>query len=122
MLYPSKENNKFYIQGVKFLAGLAIVVVLAYFLTLIKLLEMNYAASLLFIRFFDALTWIVPPALPIFFTYTQGASLLKLFRRGVLGSNPMKTEIAGKIDTICFDKTGTLTQATLKAKLCYPLS
>lgn len=25
-----------------------------------------------------------------------------------MGSNPLKTEEAGKIDTICFDKTGTL--------------
>lgn len=39
-----------------------------------------------------------------------------------MGSNPLKTEEAGKIDTICFDKTGTLSTLGLQANDYYPHS
>lgn len=81
---------------------------------------MNFSPLLLIIRFFDALTWIIPPALPIFFSYAQGFALIKLVRQDVYGSNPAKTEMAGRVDTVCFDKTGTLTHIGLIGKECYP--
>lgn len=39
-----------------------------------------------------------------------------------MGSNPIKAEEAGKIDTICFDKTGTLSTLGLQAHDYYPHS
>lgn len=65
-------------------------------------------------RFFDAITWIIPPALPIFFAISKTVSLIRLNLNGILGSNPEKIQSAGIIDTVCFDKTGTLTNLGLK--------
>ncbi|CAD8127301.1 unnamed protein product [Paramecium sonneborni] len=82
---------------------------------------MDYSSKLIIIRYLDVITWIVPPALPIFFSLAQAISLLKLKREDIMGSNPIKAEEAGKIDTICFDKTGTLSTLGLQAHDYYPI-
>ncbi|CAK59466.1 unnamed protein product (macronuclear) [Paramecium tetraurelia] len=47
-------------------------------------------------------------------------SLLKLKQIDIVGSNPIKTEDSGKIDTVCFDKTGTLSTSGLQANYYIP--
>lgn len=80
-----------------------------YFALLARLISLEYSVKILTLRFFDALTWIVPPALPIFVSMCQTYSLLRLKYKGVYGIDPLKSLVSGKINTICFDKTGTLT-------------
>ena len=60
-------------------------------------------------RFLDAITWVIPPALPIFISMCMTFSLVRLKRINIFGIDPQKSLIAGKVNTICFDKTGTLT-------------
>ena len=71
-------------------------------------LDQNLSKLLIIIRFFDTFSFIIPPAMPIFFTttLTVGIFYLKVFN-DITGTNHHKLE--KNINTICFDKTGTLT-------------
>lgn len=82
---------------------------LIYFGFLHRMISLDYKPLILFYRFFDALTWIIPPALPIFISMCMTYSLVRLRELGVFGIDPQKSLIAGKVNTVCFDKTGTLT-------------
>ncbi|CAD8208856.1 unnamed protein product [Paramecium octaurelia] len=109
VLYPKVQPFPFYSQGIKYLICLAIYVLVVYFALLPRLISVGFSFMIIFLRFWDALTWIVPPALPIFVSMCQTYSLVRLRQKGIFGIDPNKSLVAGKINTICFDKTGTLT-------------
>ncbi|CAD8095021.1 unnamed protein product [Paramecium primaurelia] len=116
VLFPPLPSRVFYIQACKFLIILGLIILSIFTLLLIvKYQYMHYSIKLIIVRYLDAITWIIPPALPIFFSLNQTISLLKLKQIDIVGSNPIKTEDSGKIDTICFDKTGTLSTLGLQA-------
>ncbi|CAK66314.1 unnamed protein product (macronuclear) [Paramecium tetraurelia] len=121
VIFPPPPSRQFYLQACKFLVILGLIILTIF--TLLYLTQyqfMNYSSKLIIIRYLDVVTWIVPPALPIFFSLAQAISLLRLKSEDIMGSNPIKAEEAGKIDTICFDKTGTLSTLGLQAHDYYP--
>ncbi|KAM3143563.1 hypothetical protein pb186bvf_004325 [Paramecium bursaria] len=118
VIFPEKLPLTFYVQAFKFLFVLAIIVIITFLFCLIRITI--YSDTLIVIRFLDAVTWVIPPSLPIFFSATQAIANIKLLQKGIFGSNPAKTQVAGKIDTICFDKTGTLTDLNFKVIESYP--
>ena len=65
-------------------------------------------------RFFDAATWMIPPALPIFFGVCQSISLQRLSKQLIFAVDPAKTVIASDVEVMCFDKTGTLTKNAME--------
>jgi cation-transporting ATPase 13A2 len=73
---------------------------------------MNITIPKVFIgyRFLDFLAWSFPPTFPIYFNLAYSFSLVRLRRKGIVGTEPEKTVDAAKLKTMCFDKTGTLTQ------------
>ncbi|CAD8190017.1 unnamed protein product [Paramecium pentaurelia] len=109
VLYPKVQPFPFYSQGIKYLICLAICVLIVYFALLPRMISVGFSFMIIFLRFWDALTWIVPPALPIFVSMCQTYSLIRLRQKGIFGIDPSKSLVAGKINTVCFDKTGTLT-------------
>ncbi|EGR31366.1 hypothetical protein IMG5_111710 [Ichthyophthirius multifiliis] len=60
--------------------------------------------------FFDAITWIIPPAMPIFFAICQSMALVRLGYSHIIAVDPSQTVVASEIKLMCFDKTGTLTK------------
>jgi len=54
-------------------------------------LDIGTPKLLIILRFADALTWAIPPTLPIFFQICQSLALIRLKLKGVLGINPEKT-------------------------------
>jgi len=60
------------------MAGLAIWVLIIYFVVLPKMIELGFSDMIIAFRFGDAITWIVPPALPIFVSMCMTYSLVRL--------------------------------------------
>ena len=79
----------------KFLLLLSSLVIGSYLIFLYWLIKMQYTALIIIIRLFDAISWIMPPALPIFFQLVKTFSLVRLKKNGVLGVDPDKTLTAG---------------------------
>ncbi|CAK86721.1 unnamed protein product (macronuclear) [Paramecium tetraurelia] len=107
VLYPQKVTHKFYTQAMKFLAGFVIFNVIIAAATLV--IYLDYTTELILANIFSTLTWIFPPAMPIFFSLTATIALLRLKNENIIGSNMDKIHISGQVDVTCFDKTGTLT-------------
>ncbi|CAD8116346.1 unnamed protein product [Paramecium sonneborni] len=121
VLFPPLPSRIFYKQASKFLIILGLILLSIYtILLIVRFQYMNYSIKLIIVRYLDAITWIIPPALPIFFSLNQAISLIKLQYLDIIGSNPIKTEDSGKIETICFDKTGTLSTLGLQAYDYFP--
>ena len=87
---------------------IGIVCLTAFLSCMNSFLDQNQSTLLIIIRFFDTFSFIIPPAMPIFYTttLTVGIFYLKIFK-DITGTNHHKLE--KNINTICFDKTGTLT-------------
>lgn len=73
------------------------------------MVEVGFSSYNILLRFADTITWMIPPALPIFFSICTSFALARLRALGVIGVDPDKILVAGKVQTMCFDKTGTLT-------------
>lgn len=75
-----------------------------YIIRAFKMSEFESPAIIYFYRLFDTLTWIIPPFLPIFHSCSLSFSLIRLRMNKVMGVEPQKTLIAGKVSHMCFDK------------------
>lgn len=109
MLYPKEIKFNFYRNGIYFLLITMFFGIIAYFAMLYKVIEVGVPSVLIIYRLFDAATWMIPPALPIFFNICQTISLLRLGKKKILATDPAKVVVAGDVSVMCFDKTGTLT-------------
>jgi len=78
----------FYRDAVKFIFALALFVLGFYFSLLYKMVELDYSGKLIFFRFGDAITWIIPPSLVIFINVCMTATLTRLKLKGILGTEP----------------------------------
>jgi cation-transporting ATPase 13A3/4/5 len=78
------------------------------------LIEENLPTKLFILRFFDTITWMIPPALPIFLSICQTIALIRLRGKGILGADTEKILQAGSVKIACFDKTGTLTTLSIE--------
>jgi cation-transporting ATPase 13A3/4/5 len=77
------------------------------------MINIGFSDLIIVFRFADAVTWIIPPAMPIFVSMCMTYSLVRLGLVGVLGLDPQKSLVAGEVNTVCFDKTGTLTTISI---------
>jgi len=109
ILFPKPIEFGFNKQGIKYILSLAIICFALYFVTLAKMIELNMGIQLEILRFLDVITWVIPPALPIFMTFAMTLSIIRLKFKGIIGLNPHSILLAGKVDICCFDKTGTIT-------------
>ncbi|KAL4468757.1 hypothetical protein ABPG74_005260 [Tetrahymena malaccensis] len=114
MLYPKEIEFNFYRNGIYFILVLICLAMIAYLIELYFVIQVNLPTVLIIYRIFDVLTWIIPPALPIFFSICQTISLLRLGKKQILATDPAKVVVAGDVSIMCFDKTGTLTKDSME--------
>ena len=69
-----------------------------------KMVDLESPFTLYLYRMFDSLTWIIPPFLPIFESLSLTFSLMRLRFHNIMGVEPQKTLLAGKVTHMCFDK------------------
>lgn len=77
----------------KFLAGFAIFAIIIAAATII--IYIDYSTELIIASVIGTLTWIFPPAMPIFFSLTGTIALLRLKKENIIGSNMDKIHISG---------------------------
>ena len=77
----------------KFLGGFVIFNVIVASCTLI--IYLDYTTELILANIFTTLTWIFPPAMPIFFSLTATIALLRLKNVNIIGSDMDKIHISG---------------------------
>lgn len=57
---------------------LAVFVCLAYFILLPEMIRDDITELLIILRFADAVTWIIPPAMPVFFEICRSIALVRV--------------------------------------------
>ncbi|KAL4468761.1 hypothetical protein ABPG74_005264 [Tetrahymena malaccensis] len=114
MLYPKQITFNFYKNGIYFMLILIAIGIIVYFIELKFVIDTGIATSLIIYRFFDTATWMIPPALPIFFSVCQTVSLIRMGTKKILATDPAKVVVAGDVSIMCFDKTGTLTKDSME--------
>lgn len=77
----------------KFLGGFVIFNIIIAGATLV--IYLDYTTELILANIFSTLTWIFPPAMPIFFSLTATIALLRLKNENIIGSNMDKIHISG---------------------------
>lgn len=77
----------------KFLAGFVVFNIIIAGSTIV--IYLDYSTELLLANIFGTLTWIFPPAMPIFFSLTATVALLRLKNENIIGSNMDKIHISG---------------------------
>ncbi|EAR86806.2 E1-E2 ATPase family protein (macronuclear) [Tetrahymena thermophila SB210] len=110
VLYPKPIQFDYYKNSMKYILGLLVIVLIIYFSMIYRMYQLDFPVYFYLYRFFDTVTWIIPPFLPIFVSLSQTLALMRLKSFDIYGIDPQKTFISGKITHMCFDKTGTLTQ------------
>ncbi|KAL4502210.1 hypothetical protein ABPG72_000445 [Tetrahymena utriculariae] len=110
VLYPKPLKFNYYTNAMYYLLGLLFIVLIVYFSRIYQMYVLNFPQQFYFYRFFDTVTWIIPPFLPIFAAISQTLAMMRLRLFHIYGIDPQKTFISGKVTHMCFDKTGTLTQ------------
>lgn len=78
VLYPHMVTHKFYVQALKFLGWFVIFNVCIAGGTIYIYLDFN--TKLIITNIVGTLTWIFPPAMPIFFSITATIALLRLHK------------------------------------------
>lgn len=119
MLYPKKIPFNFQRNGIYFMLFLMFFALVAYCFMLWQMIEISLATKLIVLRFLDTLMWIIPPALPIFFSVCQTIALIRLTKLNIFATDPAKVVVASDLTVMCFDKTGTLTQDSMEVKGYY---
>ncbi|EKX54306.1 hypothetical protein GUITHDRAFT_63632 [Guillardia theta CCMP2712] len=110
ILISGSAKMQFYRDSLLFVAGLAVVAVLGFFLSLSRMLTFGVTLQDLIIRACDIITITVPPALPAALVIGLEIAMVRLRAQQIFCSSPVRVNAAGQLDVVCFDKTGTLTE------------
>lgn len=110
IMYPKPANFKFVKELAKFLIVLALVASIGFMYTSIILFYRGASIGKLFIRAFDLVTIVVPPALPAVMSIGIFYAQRRLRQKSIYCISPNTINTCGAIDVVCFDKTGTLTE------------
>lgn len=113
ILYPKEIKFKFYADGMKFIAIMALLAILAQCITLPIQISEGVPVQILIFRTLDLLTITVPPALPAAMSCGIVFAISRLKRQDIFCISPPRVNMAGQIQNFVFDKTGTLTEEGL---------
>lgn len=97
------------LEVVKFLLILFIIGFITYLILLYMRLFGFITILDIILRFFDVITIIVQPTVPLCIMIGLSFSIKKLKSVNIFCITPNKILTGGWVDQICFDKTGTLT-------------
>jgi cation-transporting P-type ATPase 13A2 len=68
MLFPKQSEFMFFRKGIYFLLILMCIGIVVYLIELKWVIAIGLPTTLIVTRFFDTALWMIPPALPIFFS------------------------------------------------------
>ena len=114
ILYPKKIKFKFYADGMKFIAIMAVFSILASVSTVPRQISIGVPTKFLIEKSFDLITVAVPPALPAAMTCGIVFAINRLKKSQIFCISPPRVNMAGQITHFVFDKTGTLTAEGLE--------
>lgn len=114
ILYRDHQEPEFYKTAFFLLLEMLFYCTVIFLGTIGVFLAVQITPKLIILRFFDMVGWAIPPSFPIAFNICYSLSLYRLRKQGILGTEPYKTIVSGKVTTVCFDKTGTLTQNAMQ--------
>ena len=110
ILYPKEIKFKFYEDGMKFVAIMAMVAVLG-FCCICPILVMKGEDAKTFIdRSLNLIVIAVPPALPAAMSCGMVFAIQRLKNCKIFCISPPRVNVAGSVTSFVFDKTGTLTE------------
>lgn len=122
ILYPKAIKFKFYDDGMKFVAIMAMIAVLG-FCAICPILIMNKSDVRTFIdRSLNLIVIAVPPALPAAMSCGMVFAIQRLKNCKIFCISPPRVNVAGSVTSFVFDKTGTLTEDGLSVqgfRCCY---
>jgi cation-transporting ATPase 13A3/4/5 len=110
IMYPKPNKFKFYEDSLKFIAFLAFLTLLGFFVSIPRMIELEYNTNTLVVRILDMITVTVPPALPACMSVGIAFAINRLKKNRIYCIVPNRVNVAGRIDMMVFDKTGTLTE------------
>mmetsp|Transcript_6716 Transcript_6716/g.11955 ORF Transcript_6716/g.11955 Transcript_6716/m.11955 type:complete len:1093 (+) Transcript_6716:3955-7233(+) len=110
ILFPKPNRFKFYEDSLKFIAVLAFIALVGFFVTLPRQLSKGVGSAILVDRSLDLITVTVPPALPAAMAVGTAFAISRLKKQRIICTSPPRVNVSGRIDTVVFDKTGTLTE------------
>jgi len=114
ILFPKPTKFKFYSDSLKFVAILALVAIIADFVTIPLELRDNVSTWHIINNALDIITVAVPPALPAAMTAGILYSSNRLGKMKINCISPPRINVSGRVQIMVFDKTGTLTEDGLE--------
>jgi cation-transporting P-type ATPase 13A2 len=116
ILYPKEIKFKFYEDGMKFVAIMALLAIFGFLCTVPIMVKNGTPTNTLIDRSLDLLTITVPPALPAAMTCGTVFAISRLRKSKIFCISPPRVNLAGRVTTFTFDKTGTLTEDGLSVQ------
>ena len=122
ILFKEHSQPEFFKYAFLFLLEIFVYCLVVYLAMIPSMIEGQISSGLMVLRFFDMVSWAIPPALPICFNLCYSLSMYRLRQQGIYGTEPFKTIVSGKVKIMCFDKTGTLTLNSMQLHSLVELS
>ncbi|CAN0319787.1 unnamed protein product, partial [Ectocarpus fasciculatus] len=113
LLNPKEEFMGFFSDALNVVLFMFLLATTLFIWTGANLRGQNASWGLVFMKYLDAITIAVPPALTASLTVATTISIGRLRKKGIFVSETSRVNWAGICGAACFDKTGTLTEERL---------
>jgi len=118
LLNPREGFVNFFSDALWVILFMLILTTVLYIYIAIELKSMGATDGEVALKYFDAITVAVPPALTACLTIATAVAIERLKLRQIFVSDTNRVNFAGVISAACFDKTGTLTEESMDFKGC----
>eukprot|EP01041_Mallomonas_annulata_P008208 gene8208-16880_t len=113
LLNPKKEFLAFFSDALVVIVFMICITIVLYLWTATYLMKLHLSWGLMVMKFLDAITIAVPPALTASLTVATAVCVDRLRIADIFVSDTARLNWAGVVNAVCFDKTGTLTEERL---------
>ena len=111
ILFPKKTEENFQRDSTKYIIFMSCLCVIGFGISLkFLIVDAEYAAVDIVLKFLDLITTTVPPSLPACISVGITYALYRLKKEQIICIARERVNVSGKVNVICFDKTGTLTE------------
>ena len=118
LLNPREGFANFFSDALWVILFMIVLTTAIYIYVAIVLKGMGASDGEVALKYFDAITVAVPPALTACLTIATAIAIERLKLKQIFVSDTNRVNFAGVISAACFDKTGTLTEESMDFKGC----